>query len=183
MLIKLGAGGHGCGVARRGRCRSRRRAPPAFFTPDEFALVDELSEMIIPADEHSPGARAAKVAAFIDTRLAEAWDQKDQDRLAGRPHPGRSAVAGIERQAVHAVVAEPSGSAVLTRMAQNETRAAEARGAVLRGAEIARRARVLHVGDRHQAGDGIQGQHLSCRVRRDRRQLIGSQGCILDDNS
>ena len=38
----------------------------AFFTPEELALVDELSEMIIPADAHSPGARAARVAAYID---------------------------------------------------------------------------------------------------------------------
>ena len=30
-----------------------------FFTPDEFAMVDELSELIIPTDDHSPGARAA----------------------------------------------------------------------------------------------------------------------------
>ena len=51
---------------------------PLFFTPDEFALVDELSEMILPTDDHSPGARAANVAAYIDARLAEAWEEKDQ---------------------------------------------------------------------------------------------------------
>src|SRR4030088_2311683 len=44
---------------------------PRFFTPEEFALADELAEMIIPSDEHSPGARAAGVAAYIDARLAE----------------------------------------------------------------------------------------------------------------
>ncbi|MBI3667546.1 MAG: gluconate 2-dehydrogenase subunit 3 family protein [Acidobacteria bacterium] len=44
---------------------------PQFFTAEEFQLVDELTEMIIPADEHSPGARAAQVAAYIDKRLAE----------------------------------------------------------------------------------------------------------------
>src|SRR5207245_7052347 len=50
----------------------------AFFTGDEFALVDELSEMIIPSDEHSPGARAAKVAAYIDARLAEAFEETEK---------------------------------------------------------------------------------------------------------
>jgi hypothetical protein len=45
-----------------------------FFTRAEFALVEELSEMIVPADEHSPGAKAAKVATYIDGRLAEASD-------------------------------------------------------------------------------------------------------------
>jgi hypothetical protein len=47
-----------------------------FFTKDEFVLVDELTELIIPADEHSPGARAAEVAAYIDARLAEAFEDR-----------------------------------------------------------------------------------------------------------
>ena len=48
------------------------------FTADEFALVDELSEMIIPTDAHSPGAKAAKVAAYIDARLGEAAEEADK---------------------------------------------------------------------------------------------------------
>jgi hypothetical protein len=47
-----------------------------FFTTQELALVDELSELIIPADEHSPGARAAKCADFINGRLAELPDSE-----------------------------------------------------------------------------------------------------------
>jgi hypothetical protein len=42
-----------------------------FFDAAEMALLDELTEMIIPQDEHSGGARAAGVAAYIDGRLAE----------------------------------------------------------------------------------------------------------------
>jgi gluconate 2-dehydrogenase subunit 3-like protein len=42
-----------------------------FFSAPEMALLDELVEMIIPADSHSGGARAAGVAAYIDGRLAE----------------------------------------------------------------------------------------------------------------
>jgi gluconate 2-dehydrogenase gamma chain len=37
-----------------------------FFTPAQHALVDELTETIIPADSHSGGAKAAKVADFIE---------------------------------------------------------------------------------------------------------------------
>ena len=51
--------------------------PPKFFTPAEFALVDEMSDIIIPTDQQSAGARAAGVALFIDGRLAEAFE-KDQ---------------------------------------------------------------------------------------------------------
>ena len=49
-----------------------------FFTPAEFALVDELTEMIIPTDAHSPGARAARVAGEIDRRLSESVEPEWQ---------------------------------------------------------------------------------------------------------
>ncbi len=52
--------------------------PATFFTRAELALVDELSEMIIPTDDHSPGARAATVAPYIDGRLSEAVDAADR---------------------------------------------------------------------------------------------------------
>jgi len=45
-----------------------------FFTPAQQALVEELSETIIPADNHSGGAKAAKVADYIDTVLRESFD-------------------------------------------------------------------------------------------------------------
>jgi hypothetical protein len=48
-----------------------RHAAGHFLTAPEMALLDELVEMIIPADAHSGGARAAGVAAYIDGRLAE----------------------------------------------------------------------------------------------------------------
>jgi gluconate 2-dehydrogenase gamma chain len=44
-----------------------------FFTPDEFALADAVSELLIPADEHSGGARAAAVVPYIDAYLADAF--------------------------------------------------------------------------------------------------------------
>jgi hypothetical protein len=55
-------------------------AAPAtkFFTAEEFHLVDELTEMIIPADEHSPGSRGAKVAQFIDRQLDESFEKEPQ---------------------------------------------------------------------------------------------------------
>ena len=58
---------------------ARADQPHRFFTPEEFSVVDALTEMIIPADEKSPGAKAAKVAAYIDQTVAEAFDQQDRD--------------------------------------------------------------------------------------------------------
>ena len=50
-----------------------------FFSPDEFAIVDELTEIMIPTDDHSPGARTAGVAAYVDMRLAETLEQDKQE--------------------------------------------------------------------------------------------------------
>jgi len=47
-----------------------------FFTKEEFALVDELTELIIPSDDHSPGARAALAADYIDFSLSESFDER-----------------------------------------------------------------------------------------------------------
>jgi hypothetical protein len=50
------------------------KAAARFFTPTQHALVDELSETIVPADNHSGGAKAAKVADYIDQFLRESFD-------------------------------------------------------------------------------------------------------------
>jgi len=54
------------------RIQETRAAPaPAFLTPAHYATVERLTETIIPADEHSPGAREARVADYVDLLLAE----------------------------------------------------------------------------------------------------------------
>jgi hypothetical protein len=49
-----------------------------FFTPAQHALVEELSETIIPADSHSGGAKAAKVADYIEQVLRETFDDNQK---------------------------------------------------------------------------------------------------------
>jgi Gluconate 2-dehydrogenase subunit 3 len=49
-----------------------------FFTPTQHALVEELTETIIPEDSHSGGAKAAKVADTIDQYLRETYDENDR---------------------------------------------------------------------------------------------------------
>jgi hypothetical protein len=72
-LFRLGAGG--LLVAGLGRAET-----PAFFTKDEYAAVDELMETIIPTDSHSPGAKAAGCAAYMDQRLAESLNEDQKKR-------------------------------------------------------------------------------------------------------
>jgi hypothetical protein len=103
----------------RRRASKSRPGPQRFFTREEFAMVDELSELIIPSDEHSPGARAAKVADYIDQRLAEAREEEVKqewreglkliDRIANEMS-NRSFMQAPPEQRV----------AVLERIAQNE---------------------------------------------------------------
>jgi hypothetical protein len=52
---------------------------PLYFNKDEFRLLDCLTELIIPADDHSPGAHEAGVAAFIDKTTAESYLPEDRD--------------------------------------------------------------------------------------------------------
>lgn len=60
---------------------SAAAAAPAlakFFTEPQRKLVDELAEMIIPADAHSPGARDAGVTEFIEDLAStdkDAWTE------------------------------------------------------------------------------------------------------------
>jgi glucoside 3-dehydrogenase (cytochrome c) hitch-hiker subunit len=126
-LMKLGAaatlaaslGGGEPLAARSSAAQTSTIAGRTFFTPDELALVDELSELIIPTDEHSPGARAAKVAAYIDSRLAEAWEE--QERIDWRE--GLKRVDQLSRESGGTPFMQSSADqrlAVLTRIAQNE---------------------------------------------------------------
>jgi hypothetical protein len=49
-----------------------------FFTPPQHQLIEELSETIIPADSHSGGAKAAKVADFIEQTVREGTDDQQK---------------------------------------------------------------------------------------------------------
>jgi gluconate 2-dehydrogenase subunit 3-like protein len=95
------------------------KPPPKFFTPAEFALLDELSDLIIPTDDVSAGARAAGVASYIDGRLAESLEPDVQARWRSGLHAvdalsrelhGKAFLAGTPEQRV----------AVLTKMSAAE---------------------------------------------------------------
>jgi hypothetical protein len=91
-----------------------------FLTPAEYALLDELSELIIPTDEHSPGARAAGVAGYIDARLAESLEPDWQARWRA----GLQAVDALSRELNGKPLLEATPDqrvAVLTRMAASES--------------------------------------------------------------
>jgi sulfite reductase alpha subunit-like flavoprotein len=46
-----------------------------FFNPQEMETIATISDLIIPTDEHSPGARAAGVSGFIDLMVSESSNE------------------------------------------------------------------------------------------------------------
>jgi hypothetical protein len=80
---------------------------PKFFSAVEMQTLDALTETIIPADGHSPGARAARVSEYIDVILSEAkpdvktlWSEglAAIDRLASNACGKRYAQCSDEQQ-------------------------------------------------------------------------------------
>jgi hypothetical protein len=94
-------------------------AAPSFFTPMEFQMVDQLTEIIIPADDHSPGARAAKVAAYLDKSLAESFDSEPRQKF----REGLKTVDSLSRELHRKTFLESTPEqrvAVVAHMARNE---------------------------------------------------------------
>lgn len=68
---------------------------PKFFKPDQMEALGELVEIMIPTDDHSPGAKAARVHEYIDEVIFDApagekdmWTQglATLDNMAQRDH-------------------------------------------------------------------------------------------------
>jgi Gluconate 2-dehydrogenase subunit 3 len=110
-VAALAAGGAEHGLAARPALK--------FFTPEEFAMVDELAELIIPTDDHSPGARAAGVAPYLDDRLAESIEEERRNQW----HQGLKSIDALSLQ-MHGVPFMQAASgqrvAVLSRISGNE---------------------------------------------------------------
>ena len=53
------------------------------LSPGEFATLGAFAEAIVPADERSPGARAARVAEYVDLLLGESEEAAREEWRAG----------------------------------------------------------------------------------------------------
>lgn len=100
--------------------QANRNKPTApFFHPAQRALVEELSETIIPADSHSGGAKAARVADYIEQVLGETFDDAQKAlwreglrliELMSRHYSGKSFVDANQEERI----------AVLTVLSDND---------------------------------------------------------------
>ena len=107
--------------ASHGAQKAKKPAAPQplkFFTPEENAAVVEMSERIIPADDSSPGAKAARVSEYIDLIVSESSDLTKQT--------WREGLAAIDRKS-RDMFGKPFASAsadqqvqLLTEISKNE---------------------------------------------------------------
>ena len=95
-------------------------APPvlAFLTPAQYITLDALTETIIPADDQSPGARAVRVADYIDRLLAESDDQTQRAWTAGLAL--LDAESRRRFKVPYAQLTVPQATDLLTPLAKNE---------------------------------------------------------------
>jgi hypothetical protein len=99
---------------------ARSGAAPALkvLTAAEYATVDALADTIIPTDAQSPGARAARVADYIDLLLSESPEATKTAWKDGVAAVGALAQARYTRPFARLTPAQRIG--VVTEMARNE---------------------------------------------------------------
>ena len=125
------SGAPACHISARAQASAVAAArAPRFFSEGQVKTLEALSETLIPADEHSPGAKAARVWEYIDAIIVDAdesakslWTQglAAVDKLAEREYQkafadcapdapawvGRTYVAILLSDTVLAAVAAP----------------------------------------------------------------------------
>ncbi|MGB5434801.1 MAG: gluconate 2-dehydrogenase subunit 3 family protein [Maribacter sp.] len=57
---------------------TRKITNKALFSDADMLFLDEVGETILPETDRSPGAKAAKIGAFMVTIVTDCYDQKEQ---------------------------------------------------------------------------------------------------------
>jgi hypothetical protein len=107
------------GLAAFARIQAVSAAPaPQVLSPPEFETLEVLVEAIIPADDRSPGAKAARVADYIDLLLSESEPDVMLQWIGGLAALDR--VAMTRFNAPFARVAPDQADAILADISRNE---------------------------------------------------------------
>ncbi|MBI3695164.1 MAG: gluconate 2-dehydrogenase subunit 3 family protein [Acidobacteria bacterium] len=89
-----------------------------FFSQAQNELLDKLSDLIIPADDHSPGAHEAKVSLFTDLMVANS--QKDAQQQWGSGLKAVEAEAQRRFQKPFLKLSAAEQDQIMAAMAANE---------------------------------------------------------------
>jgi Gluconate 2-dehydrogenase subunit 3 len=105
MTLKMDAlqGSAACHMGSASATSSNPEYKLQFFSEDESRVLDQLMEMIIPADSQSPGAHATKTHLFADVMVATSDDADKKQWQDGicliREEAARSSLAEALRKA------------------------------------------------------------------------------------
>src|SRR5262249_7153252 len=102
------------------KTESEKAEPPKFFKPDARALIATVSELIIPTDDHSPGAIAAEVPAFIDLMISESPQETQKLWREGLASLNQKSQSQFSKPFVKASADQQT--AILTEISKNEMR-------------------------------------------------------------
>jgi len=108
-----------CHVSARAQASAVATArAPRFFSEGQVKTLEALSETIIPDDEHSPGAKAARVWEYIDAIIADADESAKSLWTQGLAAVDR--MAEREYQKAFADCAPDEQVALVEKIARNE---------------------------------------------------------------
>lgn len=108
--------GHGAAQAKPAANKAPYKAK--FFNPDQIALIATISDLIIPTDEHSPGAIAAEVPQFIDFMISESPDKAKKDWTDGLAAVDK--MSSDKNGALFVKATKEQQIALLTEISKNE---------------------------------------------------------------
>ena len=91
---------------------------PRFFSAAEYATLDRLCEIVMPADGQSPGAQQAQVRYFIDVMVQYSDPQNRQRWRSGLKAVENAAQASFGKPFVEGSAKQQD--AIVSRMAMNE---------------------------------------------------------------
>lgn len=101
------------------RIQTARGLPaPKVLSKTQYATLEALTETIIPADDRSPGAKAARVADYIDLLLSEQEDSVTLQWLGGLAEIDEEAIARFKRPFVKLSAVERDR--LVARISRNE---------------------------------------------------------------
>lgn len=90
----------------------------AFFSKNEMAALDRLTEILIPTDDHSPGASAALVNRYIDVMVADGPDAGKSAWKDGLKAVHKESKSGFGKP-FHKLAADEQEQ-IVAKMARNE---------------------------------------------------------------
>lgn len=97
---------------------AKKPEPPKFFNASQMALISTISEIIIPTDDHSPGAIAAEVPAFADLMISES--PAETKKLWTDGLGAIEALSQSRYQTAFTAATAAQQTAILTEISKNE---------------------------------------------------------------